>query len=138
MASSAGIEVVVRGCSPERIAAWLDAVAGPLPEPTDAGGAAVYQSRLGTVVVQPEMEGPGGVGIWFQSAELPWASSAACARQAAREIGCVVWCEPDSDYPEVHPLSPVLLEVSGQGERLFVPPDAEQGAAGDRRGQSDL
>lgn len=125
VAGPTGIEIVVRDCAPERVAAWSDAVAGPLTEPTEAVGASVYRTRLGTVVVQSEMEGPGGVGIWFQSAELPWVSSTACARQADREIGCVVWCVPGADYPEVHPFSPVFLEVSGRGERLFIPPEAE-------------
>jgi hypothetical protein len=131
VAGSTGIEIVVRDCSLERIAAWLDAIAGPLTTPTDAGGATVYDTHLGPVVVQPEMEGPGGVGIWFRSAVLPWGSPVACARQAARELGCVAWCEPGGDYPDVPPLAPVFLEVDAHGERLIEPPEAEPRAAPD-------
>ncbi|WP_020474329.1 hypothetical protein [Zavarzinella formosa] len=124
MAVSTGIEIVVRDCAAEQVLVWLEAVAGPLTEPLDGGGGeVVYGTRLGTLIVQPNMEGPGGIGVWFKTAVLPWATPAACARQAARELNCVVWCEPGEDYPEVPPLSPVFLEVGGDRELLFEPPE---------------
>ncbi len=121
MTGSSGIEIVVRDCPQGRLNTWLNAVTGPITGSRDAGGAAIYATRLGPVIVQPGMGGPSGVGVWFNAIGLPWASDAACARQAARELGCVVLCDPGPDYPEVHPLSPVFLEVGGGGERLVVP-----------------
>jgi hypothetical protein len=117
---SPDIEIVVCDCPPARLAVWLSAVAGPLGTATDAGGAAVYRTRLGPVVVQPGVGGPGSTSIWFSATDLPWPSSAACARLASRALGCAVVCDPGADYPDVDPRSPVLLEVSAAGERLFV------------------
>lgn len=128
MAVSSGIEIVVRDCPPGRLFAWLSEVAGPLGVATDAGGAAVYSTGLGTVVVQPGAGGPASASVWFHAAVLPWATDAACARQASRALGCPVLCDPGPEYPGVAPESPVLLEVSAAGERLVMT-DAEAGAA---------
>lgn len=117
---STGIEIVVRDCPPDRLTAWLSAIAGPMDPPIDARRTAVYRTRLGPMIVQPGIGGPGSVAIWFNAAELPWPSSAACARLAAQALGCALVCDPGVEYPGVDPLSPVLLEVSAAGERLFV------------------
>ncbi|HYH63893.1 MAG TPA: hypothetical protein VD866_04275 [Urbifossiella sp.] len=83
----------------------------------------MYVSRYGELVVEPQTEGIEGVGIQFKSGSVPWASSAAFAREAARELDCIVWCDPLPYYPDLDPLAPVVLEVDRSGERLFEVPD---------------
>jgi hypothetical protein len=115
-----GIEIVVRGCPPDRLVSWLSAVAGPLGTAADAGESTVYRTRLGPVVVHAGISGPDSASIWFNATDLPWSSSAACARLAARALGCAVVCDAGAEYPDVDSLSPVLLEVSAAGERLVA------------------
>lgn len=117
MTGMGGIEIIVRDCSLERIEEWIAGVAGPLHGPTEAGSVLVYETSLGTTILAPGMAN--GIGVWFNAVRLPWASDADCARQATRELGCVVWCDPGNEYPNVPPLSSVMLEVDEKGERLF-------------------
>jgi hypothetical protein len=121
----AEIEIVFRDCTLDRVTKWLDMVTGPIGSPSEAGTALVYATRFGSVIVQPGMGSPGGISVWFRSNELPWASCAACARQACREIEGVVWCDPGKDYPEVNPLASVFLEVDRYGERLVSIEDSD-------------
>ena len=118
----AEIEIIIQDGVLEQITNWLETVVGPIGSPTDAEFFWVYNTRLGTVLVQPNMDmgDRRGVAVWFRSAELPWPSCAACARQAAREMACVVCCDPGEDYPEVNPLAPLFLEVDCHGEWLVL------------------
>lgn len=116
-----GIEILVRDVPPDRLAGWLSGVVGPLGRPTEAGESVVYRTRFGPVVVSSVVDRPGSASVWFNAAEWPWSSSAACARQAARALRCSVLCDPGTEYPDVDPLSDVMLEVSADGERLTVP-----------------
>ena len=122
MTHPAGIEIVLRHCPVVEMVRWLAEVTGPLGDAIKAGEATSYPStRLGAVIMQPGMGWPDATSIWFNAPELPWPSAAACARIAARALGCTVVCDPGAEYPGVGTLSPVFLEVSADGELLCVP-----------------
>ena len=128
------VEVYLRGCPAERVLAWVREAVGPLAGPFDCGGATAYHPATGAVVLTPGVEGGPFLGVWFNTPARPWDTDAECARAAAAALGCVARCDPGPHYPEVHPLSPVFLEVAADGsERLLVwePQDAEPGAAAD-------
>ena len=124
------IEITVR-CGPVgRIAWWLDQVAAPPDHPATAAGTADgRETRLGRVIVRPGVLGPGSASAWFDATKLPRPSAAACARRASAAFGCPVVGDSGAEYPDLDPSSPVMLEVSAAGERLFVP-DAGRAAAG--------
>jgi hypothetical protein len=114
------IEIYVRDCPPERLVAWLGRVVGPVGPAEEAGSALVYPSRVGAVVVRPDIEDGPFVGVWFNTPDSPWGSDVACARQAAQELGCTVRCDPGEHSSEVHWASDVFLEISGDEEKLIT------------------
>ena len=62
----------------------------------------------------------------YRTQENPYAQAVAAARQAveirdaARELGCTVRCDPGQHFPEVSPHSPVFLEIVGDRETLVT------------------
>jgi hypothetical protein len=114
------IAIFVRDCPNERLIAWIESAIGPLGEPEPAGEAVVYPSLLGPVILTAGIEGGLFVSIWFNTPQSPWATDVDCGRQAARELGCTVRCSPGENFPEVHPASPVFLEIECGAERLVV------------------
>jgi hypothetical protein len=106
--------------------AWLNKVVGPLEIANSLVGTTFYSSSLGPIVVTSwteegsfEEESFIEVNVFLNTPTPSWATHADFGRQAAREMTCVVQCEPDENYPEVHPLSDVFLEINGDGERLI-------------------
>jgi hypothetical protein len=114
------IEIYVRHCPKEQLIAWIESAIGPLGQSEHAGEAAVYPSLLGPVIITPGIEGGPFVSIWFNTSHSPWATDVDCGRQAAREMGCPVRCSPGQNFPEVHPASPVFLEIESGAERLVI------------------
>lgn len=118
MSDSHGIEIYVSGCAQEQLIAWVDRLIGPLGEPEDAGDTTIYSGRRGSVFITPDEAGQ-FTSLYFPSKYTPWSTHAECARQAARELGGTVVCDPGEEFPEVDPFSPVFLEVQGDTERLI-------------------
>jgi hypothetical protein len=79
----------------------------------------LYPSLLGIVIVTPNIQDGPFVGVEFNMPHIPWATAVDCGRQAARELGCVVRCEPGQYFPEVDPLSDAVLEIDGDTERII-------------------
>ena len=129
------VEVYLRGCPAERVLAWVRETVGPLAGPFDCGAATAHHPTAGAVVLTPGIEGGPFLGVWFNTPAGPWATDVECARAAAAALGCVARCDPSREHPELPPGADVWLEVSGGVERLVAwEPDAEPGAAADRRG----
>ncbi len=126
------IEIYVRGCSTERLVAWLESVVGPLGPLEAAGAAIVYPSRIGPVVLTPRIKGGPFVSVWFNSPNTPWATDVDCARQVARELCCVVRCDPGLHFPEA-PLwaSDQFLDIADGVEKIVTWECAEPGAETD-------
>ena len=108
----------LRDCTIDRAVAWVRANVGPLAGPLDGGESVVYHLAAGAVVFTPGVEGGPLLGVWFNTADRPWATDVDCARAAVAALGCVVRCDPGSSYPDVHPQSDVFVEIDGTSERL--------------------
>jgi hypothetical protein len=111
------IEIFIRNCPNDRLLTWIETAIGSLGPPEDAGDAQVYPSLIGAVIVTPVEDGT-FTGVWFNISHSPWLTDVDCARQATRELMCVVRCDPGQHFPEVHPASDVFLEVDGDVENL--------------------
>lgn len=112
------IEIYLRDCPSERLLSWLDSKIGQLGQAEEAGAAAIYQTTSGAIVVTPNVEDGPFVGVWFNLPDTPWRSDVECARQAARELGCVVRCCPGREFPAVPAWAQdVFLEIAEATER---------------------
>ena len=105
-------------CPLEQLIAWLNVLVGPLDESARVAETIFYQSSVGPVVVIC-VEDHAFIDVCFRTRNSPWVTSVDLGRQAARELGCAVRCEPGHYYPEVDPLSNVWLEINGDQERLI-------------------
>ena len=105
-------------CPLEQLIAWLNVLVGPLEVSARVAETIFYQSSIGPVVVIC-VEDHAFIDVCFRTRNSPWVTSVDLGRQAARELGCAVRCEPGHYYPEVDPLSNVWLEIGGDQERLI-------------------
>lgn len=119
MERQTNIEIFLRDTTLPRLLAWAEARVGPLEWAQEAGASTVYPAACGPVVVTPSMEDGPFIGIWFNSASTPWDTDVDCARDAARELGCTVRCDPGRHYPEIAPQSSVFMEILGDHEQLI-------------------
>lgn len=114
------------------IVSWLSGELGELTLGVEAAEGespwAVYRAASGVAVVL-EIEPSFGfieVDISVEQSvagpnpALPWPSSAALSRAAAKALGLTAECDPGDDYPQVHPQSDIVLRVTPEGERLFL------------------
>ena len=106
-------------CPLERLIAWLNVLVGPLEESARVAETFFYQSSVGPVVVICVQDHP-FIDVCFHTHNSPWTTHVDFGRQAARELGCMVRCEPGHYYPEVDPLSNVWLEINADQERLIA------------------
>ena len=111
------IEIFLHGCPMERLLTWIEMVIGPLGKPEEAGESIIYPGPIGPIIVTPVRDG--FASVWFNTSRSPWETDVDCARQAARELKCTVRCDPGQHFPEVHPLSDIFLEITGETERLI-------------------
>jgi len=112
------LEIYVN-CEMARLIAWLNGVAGPLEKTESLGETIIYSSSVGPIVVTPATEEEPFTSVWLNTPASLWTTDVDFGRQAARELRCVVRCDPGQHDPEVHPLSDVFLEIDGDGERLI-------------------
>ncbi len=120
MNSADDLEIFVRDCSLAEIQAWLSTIFGVVSEYEEAGHSLICQTRDVRFVITPGIENGPYTSIWFAKSGTAWRSDADLARQAARQLGVTVRCEPGKEYPEIHPCSPVMLEISNGTERLVT------------------
>ena len=118
MKSQSNIEIYIRDCPMDRLLAWLESVVGPLRPTVDTDGIVVYATAVGPVIITPAVADGTFVGVCFNSPNTPWDTDVDCARQASRELQCVVRCDPGEHFPDVDPLSDVFLEIADGAEKL--------------------
>lgn len=92
------IEVYVRGLSTEGAVDWLQDVLGPLKQVREEP-AATYEGKYSdaAVPVQVAEQVQGGLftSLWFNAPDLPWDTTADCARAVHEATGKEVLCYPD-------------------------------------------
>ena len=118
MEQQTAIEIYIKDCPNDRLFAWIESAVGPLGNPEEIGDATLYPSPLGPVIITPNIQDGPFVGVEFIMPHSPWATDVDCGRQAARELGCIVRCDPGQHFPEVDPLSDAVLEINGYTERI--------------------
>ena len=118
MARRSGIEVFVCGCSEIRLLAWIQSRLGTLIGPQGAGDALVYGSPCGPVIITLRVEDGPFTGVWFNTTRTPWDTDVDCARDAARELGCVLRCDPGVTVGTAPRVASAFLEIAGANERL--------------------
>jgi hypothetical protein len=115
------LEIFVAGCLLEHIENWLAAVVGPLLESAEPiGTGMLLTSAVGPIILTPDIGKDSFTSIYFTTPDLPWPTDVDCARQAARELGVTVRCDPGEHFPEVDPLSDLFLEISSAGEERII------------------
>lgn len=114
------IMIYVRGCTVARMLDWAASRLGELSTPEVVGDATVYGSPCGPLIVTAGIEDGPFVSLWFNTPHTPWQTDVDCGRDAARELGCTVRCDPGQHFPGVSPHSPVFLEVVGDRETLVT------------------
>lgn len=119
MKRQANIEIFVRDCPVSELLAWAATRIGPLGEPQVGDELHIYPSAVGPVVVTEGMADGTFTSLCFNSARTPWVTDVDCARQAARDLGRVVRCDPGEHFPQVDPLSSVFLEIADGRETLL-------------------
>ena len=120
MQSQLDIEIYVRDCAIEKLLAWARSRLGRLDPPESVDGAVtVYPSLTGRLVVTSGIEDD-FISLWFNTPTSPWDTDVDCARDAARELGCTVRCDPGSHFPEAGRQSSIFLEIVGGRERPIL------------------
>ena len=107
-------------CSLEQLIAWLNAFIGPLEESERIGESIFYLSRFGPVIVITNVEDVSYIEVCCNAPTGLWATNVDFARLVARELNCIVRCDPGQHYPDVDPLSDTLLEINGDREQLVT------------------
>ena len=110
------IEIYVEGCSIDVLVRWIEKAIGKLERAPDVGKEAIYDSKIGSVIISPSAGS--FTSVWFNTDETPWATDVDCGRQAVRDLNCIVRCDPGLHFPEVDPLSDTFLQISADGERF--------------------
>ena len=98
---------------------WIESCCGPLREAQEAGEITFYKISQGSVAITSTKASIPCISVWFISQNTRWDRGIDCARQAASDTGLVVRCDPGNEYPEVHPLSDVFLEIRDGRETLI-------------------
>lgn len=75
----------------------------------------IFQSGNVSVVLQPCEDG--FLSVWVRGSAA-WSSCSALGRHLAKELSCVVRCDPGNEFPEVSPYANVFLEIDGCNESL--------------------
>jgi hypothetical protein len=112
------IEIYVRDLDESRLVAWLDQACGAAIESWRAEAQVGYETARGSVIRTRRVDGGPFDGIAFPWGRAVWTTDADCARQASRDCGWVVRCDPGPDYPKA--TEDHYLQVLGATERLVL------------------
>lgn len=119
MVVQSDIEIYVRDCSNERLLEWLTSAFGKVVFVDHAGKMAIYRGRMEgndvPIMLTPGMEGGPFTSVWINSPHRPWSNDVDCARQAARDLGREVRCDPMAIRPTAAP-SEFLRILDGREE----------------------
>ncbi|MEN3113132.1 hypothetical protein ACFONG_16200 [Uliginosibacterium paludis] len=111
------IEVYAKIDSGNAVILLLSQSLGPLQQSCaheDVG--LTFHSGSITVILQPSEDG--FLSIWVRNSSV-WSSCPALGRHLAKELGCIVRCDPGHEFPEINPRSSVFLEIEAGNERLL-------------------
>ena len=125
MRRQSNIEIYVKGCPTNKLIAWIAQQIGTLDRASAFDGQIVYDSRIGPVTIA--VEDSSFTSAHFQSADTPWVTDVDCARQAARELRCIVRCDPGEHFPDVHSLSDTFLQITADGQESLLTIDEIEG-----------
>jgi len=110
------IEVFAKTGNTNAVVSLLSRSIGPL---TSSGSPddepQIYQHGSASVVLQFSEDG--FLSVWVRGSTA-WSSCCALGRHLAKELRCVVRCDPGNEFPEVSPYSNVFLEIKGDKESL--------------------
>lgn len=113
------IEIYLKNCSNKQIIDWIKSILGLLKEPEDSGVGILCSTPIGLAIITSEIDDNKSItGVWFNTPQSPWPTDVDCGRQAAQELGCIVFCDPGEHYPEVDPVSYTFLKIDRNNEQL--------------------
>lgn len=110
------IEAYVKAANPSEVVPVLSRAIGPLkPDGSSTGGLQIFRFENVSVILLPSEDG--FVSVWVRGSPA-WSSCPALGRHLARELNCIVRCDPESEFPDVSPYSDTFLEINGNNECL--------------------
>jgi hypothetical protein len=111
------IEIYAKTDFPGEVVSILSRSIGPLKsDGSSAEGLQIFRFESVSVVLQPSEDG--FVSIWVRGSSA-WSSCPALGRYLARELRCIVRCDPGCEFPDASPYSSTFLEINGDNESLI-------------------
>jgi hypothetical protein len=110
------VEVYVKTGDSSAVVSLLSRSIGPLaPNSPPKSELQIYEFESVSVILQPSEDG--FASVWVRGSGA-WPSCPALGRHLARELRCIVRCDPEREFPEVDSHSNVFLEIDGDKEHL--------------------
>src|SRR5690349_19172318 len=122
--SQQDVEIYLRDCPMQRIQDWVGfalgaiTLVGQVHEMDMRIYEAHYAGHQIPVIITSGVADGSFTSVWFNAPDTPWATDAACARQAARALGCEVRCTPGTLRSS--PYSDECLRIVGDHEEVVV------------------
>lgn len=111
------VEVYVKAADFGKIISILSNKIGPLKsDESPIEDIGIYEFENVSVVLRSVYDEL--ISVWVRGSLL-WPSCPALGRLLAKELDCIVICDPEKEFPDVSPYSDIFLEIDGNNERLI-------------------